>query len=157
MTVQTYYTLTCNDCSKMAKTLHEGVRPLNWGGPWRYRSSRYGEDYCPECTRKRLEKDWPEGVPMPEVGQEIYIKSSYYIDHGEDDVDGGLAHIERIEYNPGCKNPINRVMVKVREVDGHQYNYFTLMGDQDKLRADYGDREAKNNPDLDENGYPNRY
>lgn len=157
MTVQTFHTLTCDDCGTRTKTRREGERPVGWGGPMRMHNSRYGEDYCPSCTRFRIAQDWPEGVPMPEIGQDIYIGTSLYIDHGEDDVQGGLAKITAIEYNPACSQPTNRVMVKVSEVSGHSYNYLLAMHEQDERRERYGDRRAYPDPDVDEHGVPNRY
>ncbi|MCK9543452.1 MAG: hypothetical protein M0R03_15635 [Novosphingobium sp.] len=41
-------------------------------------------------------------LQMPKVGDEIYVGSSYYIDHGEDDFDGGLCKIIKVEIE-NCK------------------------------------------------------
>lgn len=148
MTVQTYYTIACDDCGKGAKTVGRGERPFGWGGPSRFRGSKFGEDFCPMCTRERIAKDWPEGLELPAIGDEIYIGTSLYIDHGEDDVMGGLATINGMEYNPGCKNDVNRVMVTVAEVPGRAYNYLIAKREEDKRRAQYGERRAYPDPDY---------
>lgn len=157
MSVQTSYHMNCDGCGLETKTTRKGIRPDGWGGPWRYYNMDFGEDYCPECTQGMIAKDWPEDIPMPRIGQDVYISTSLYIDHGEDDVQGGLAKISKIEYNPGCPQPTNRVMVSVVEVPGTSYNYSSIMREADKRREEYGDRRAYPDPDVNESGYPNRY
>lgn len=86
---------------------------------------------------------------MPEVGEKIYIPTSLYLDHGEDDVHGGLATISGVEYDPDCPNEINRIFVSVEEVPGRLYNYQLLLQDQEKLKERYGDQVAYPDPDYD--------
>jgi hypothetical protein len=136
----------CDDCDRKAPG---PTRPHDWGGSTRSRyASIHSDDYCPECTQRRLAADWPEGVPLPEIGQDIYIGTSLYIDHGEDDVRGGLAKINGIEYNPGCGNPTNRVFVTVAELPGRSYNYLIAMQEYDERKASYGENRAYPDPDY---------
>src|SRR5688572_19049791 len=113
MSVETRHKLICDGCGAETVTRAQGLRPPGWHGSSRYRNSTFGEDYCATCSEERAREALPEGVELPEIGQDIYIRSAYYIDHGEDDFDGGLCKINRIEYNPGCPNLVNRIMVGI--------------------------------------------
>ena len=88
-------------------------------------------------------------MKMPEVGEKIYIPTSLYMDHGEDDVHGGLATISEVVLNSDCPQESNRIYVFVQEVPGVSYNYWVLLRDQDKLRERFGDQAAYPDPDYD--------
>lgn len=86
---------------------------------------------------------------MPKIGDKLYISSSYYISHGEDDVDGGLATIKSIKISdhlPADDN--NSIFVTFEEIPGVEYNYKLLLEKQDKLSKEYADKIAKPNPDI---------
>ncbi len=87
-------------------------------------------------------------MKMPEPGEKIYIHTSLYLDHGEDDVHGGLATISNVELNPNCPQESNRIYIQVKEVPGVSYNYWVLMQEQEKLKERYGDQVAYPDPDY---------
>lgn len=83
------------------------------------------------------------------IGDQIYIPSSFYIDHGEDDVQGGLATIEKFifsDYLP--EDHINSIFVTFEEIETAQYNYKVLLQKQDELKKEFRDRKAYNDPDF---------
>lgn len=87
------------------------------------------------------------GVIEPKIGQKMYIQSSYFIDNGYNDVSGGLATIEEIKFRYIRENPINSIMVKFKEINGHTYNYIAAMIRQKELKSQYNGRVAKNDPE----------
>jgi len=84
-------------------------------------------------------------MKKPKVGSKIYINSSFYISHGSDDVEGGLATISKAEKIPGCEE----WFIEVKEIPGHGYNYELLMEDQKELKKEFGKRKAHADPDID--------
>ncbi|MEQ8174385.1 MAG: hypothetical protein ABRQ26_04870 [Syntrophomonadaceae bacterium] len=88
-------------------------------------------------------------MKIPEVGEKIYIPSSLYMDHGEDDVHGGMATIAKVELNLDCPQETNRIYVYVEEVPGVVYNYAVLIEEQEKLKERYGGQAAYPDPDYD--------
>jgi hypothetical protein len=94
----------------------------------------------------------PEDV---KPGDELYIGTSLYIDHGEDDVCGGIAVVEEIIYKPVPANPVNSWFADFVGIDGHRYNLSILLERQDELREEYGDRIAHNCPDVPGHKCPN--
>lgn len=110
---------------------------------------------CPNCGLEYVVRDgevkWrytpPDDFKMPEIGDEIYVPSSFHISAGHLDKQGGLATITEIkgEYDP--KN-CNCLFVKVKEVSG-EYNYLSLLKQQDELKKRFGKRRAYPDPDED--------
>lgn len=93
---------------------------------------------------------------MPKVGDKIYIGTSLYIGHGEDDVEGGLATISKVELSPHVPfGHYNSIFVRVKEVPSHSYNYNYLMEHQEEYAERFGDRVAY--PDPDYNYYGGRW
>lgn len=95
-------------------------------------------------------------VEMPVVGESIYIPSTYFIGHGEDDIEGGLATIARVDIQE-CSNPYNTVFVAVKEAQGHVYNWQYLLSNQDKWRDKYAGKIAHNDPDFTFDKHGNYY
>jgi hypothetical protein len=87
----------------------------------------------------------PETIP-PKVGDKIYVGSSYYIDHGEDDFDGGICTIKKV-INPGFKGK-GSINVIVEENPTSEHNYEYLLEHQDEWKLRYGKRVGKMNPDF---------
>jgi len=83
---------------------------------------------------------------LPEPGDEIYVPTSWYLSRGADDVQGGLATVERIEHKPSWGEH-NRVWVYVEGIE-RGYNWSSLLPDQAKLKAQFGERRAHADPDL---------
>jgi len=77
-------------------------------------------------------------------GDKIYIPSSYYIDHPQDDVDGGIATINTITVNNYLpEDHYNRVFVSVDEIPNVSYNLTSLLEKQDKLKKEFKDKVAR--------------
>lgn len=87
-----------------------------------------------------------EGPGVPSVGEDIYIGSSFYIDHGEDDVVGGLAEVAKVtlQVSGGVKMPF----VAVKENPGTNYNWKYLQEVQAELKKEFGNKRAYQDPDL---------
>lgn len=65
-----------------------------------------------------------------------------YLDHGEDDVDGGLATVSKA-------GPWNGSgwFIEVKEHPGHSYNWDCLKDKQKQLKKEFGKTKAEPNPD----------
>ena len=84
---------------------------------------------------------------IPKVGQKIYVDSHYYISHGSDDDEGGIATIESIKESiSGGKKCI---FVTVKEHPGSSYNWEFLSEKQSALKKEFGKRKAHPCPDID--------
>ncbi|WP_157448564.1 hypothetical protein [Brevibacillus brevis] len=83
----------------------------------------------------------------PVRGLRIYVPTSLSIGHGQDDVRGGLATIERIMLKE-CENEYNTVFCTVKEVRGKSYNWRYLLSNQDKWAIKYDKQIARNDPDY---------
>ena len=91
--------------------------------------------------------------PLPVLGQDIYMKTSVFIGHGEDDFDGGLCKISYIDnkFNPKETNKIwqgNSITIEVEENAGWRNNWFYIMDHQEEWSKEYGKRRGKMNPDY---------
>jgi len=85
-------------------------------------------------------------TPKLKVGDKIYIRTSLSIDHGQDDVSGGLATVAKITsgISAGKKTPF----VEVKEVPGTSYNWEILAEEQESLRKQYKNQVAHPDPDF---------
>ena len=81
------------------------------------------------------------------IGDKIYVDSHFYIDHGEDDVVGGLATVSHItESNSNGKKCL---FVAVEEHPGVLYNWDQVLSEQqDMLKKDFGKQKAFADPDY---------
>jgi hypothetical protein len=78
----------------------------------------------------------------PKVGDLIYVGSHYFLERGEDDVEGGLGRVTKVtEQTYGC-------FVTVAEHAGHSYNWEVLAKQQKEFKQTYGLQFGYNNPDL---------
>ena len=82
-----------------------------------------------------------EPVPMPIVGEDVYVPSELYLWHGRDDFAGGLCRIVRVTESFGG------LFVEVEENPGSLYSWAILLEDQERLRERFGDRRGRPNPD----------
>jgi len=86
---------------------------------------------------------------QPEIGNKIYVPSSYYVYHGEDDFEGGLAIINKVEYSDHLpKDHCNYTMVGIEGRPTTMYNYKVLLEEQAKLKKRFGNKLAHPDPDL---------
>ena len=79
-------------------------------------------------------------MQLPSVGEDIYVETRWSIDHGEDDVQGGLGEVTKIEHKYGSH------FVYVKEVP-NGYNWGLLYPKQDELRKEFGRKRARPDPD----------
>lgn len=88
-------------------------------------------------------------IKDPQKGDTIYVPSSYYVYRGEDDFEGGLATIDKIEFNKNLpKDHCNYTMVGIVGRPSTMYNYKSLLEQQEELKKEYGEQVAHPNPDL---------
>ena len=95
----------------------------------------------------------------PKVGDKIYVPSSYYVYRGEDDFEGGIATVSKIEHSKHLpKDHINYTMVGIEGRPSTMYNWRILAERQEELKKEYGDQVAYSNPDLSPefNCHPNQ-
>ncbi len=85
-------------------------------------------------------------MSVPKVGQMIYVGSAFYIDHGEDDRVGGLAKVKAIKLSMsgGKMMPF----VTVEEFPETSFNWEFLEREQDKLKKEFGLKQAYRSPDC---------
>jgi hypothetical protein len=88
-------------------------------------------------------------ITEPKNGDKIYVPTSCYVYRGEDDFEGGLATINRVELNKNLpKNHINYAMVGIEGRPSAMYNYRMLVEKQEELKKQYEGKVAHSNPDL---------
>jgi hypothetical protein len=76
------------------------------------------------------------------VGDDIYLHTSLYLSHGEDDFDGGLCEIIRIEETS------YGTFLYVKEDSHAGHNYKFLLEEQEELKKIHGKRRGRKNPDY---------
>ena len=90
------------------------------------------------AERKKLPKieKWDIGP-----GDELYVGDSWSIDHGEDDMDGGIAVVKRV-YKQGITTFVEFVGL------GHVLNLDFVLEHQDEWEKEFGNRLAHDCPDV---------
>lgn len=92
----------------------------------------------------------------PKIGMKIYVPSSFYLSHGADDFEGGIATISKIEYSKTLPpDHCNYCFVGIKERKVSMYNYGILLSEQAELKKEYGKRKA--HPDPDNHPSSNRW
>lgn len=88
-------------------------------------------------------------IKAPQIGDKIYVPSSYYVYRGEDDFEGGLATINKVEVSKHLpKDNSNYWMVGIEGIPSTMYNYRVLVEEQDELKKEYAGKVAHSSPDL---------
>jgi hypothetical protein len=88
---------------------------------------------------------------VPKVGQKIYVDSAYYIDHGEDDRDGGIATVSKVVMGISAGKKVH--FIQVKEIPDVQMNWDQHLRDaQPELRKEFGKQKAKMCPDYTDYG-----
>jgi hypothetical protein len=124
--------------------------PVSLNSIWDIRRSfgKSKREYDYTLTLKRIaEIEASDHWRRPVVDEPVYVGSSYYIDHGEDDFCGGKATIRSIEREWFPTNPYNALSVTLHEHPGHQHNWYALMESEPETRERY-DGEAHPCPDV---------
>lgn len=97
----------------------------------------------------KTNRDIHKIMKKPKEGDKIYVPTSLYVYRGEDDFEGGLATINKIEYsNHLPEDHYNYTMVGIKERPGTMYNWKYLMENQDEWKARYGEQVAHPDPDM---------
>ena len=97
----------------------------------------------------------PTPAPEPKKGQVIYVDSSYHISRGSDDFAGGRATVSKVtqvaerDFPSGEPTGKHRWDIEIAERPGCTYNYTQLLGQQAKVRKEYGKQKARPDPDID--------
>jgi hypothetical protein len=90
--------------------------------------------------RIKLGKYW-----VPKAGDVIYVGDHFYLDHGEDDVAGGLAQVTHIVTDMSGSKP--SVFVEVAQIDG-RFNWKDyLYEEQADFLIEFGNDVAHPDPD----------
>lgn len=85
-------------------------------------------------------------LAVPVVGQEIYIPSSVYLSHGEDDVLGGRAIVARVKEEKHGDRTVHGITVK--ELPNTTYYWENgLAQQQNELQKRFCDQCARPDPD----------
>jgi hypothetical protein len=99
------------------------------------------DDLKIELQEKKL-----KAMKAPKVGDLIYVGSSYYLDHGEDDFEGGICKVIDVELgvSAGKKVPF----IEVKERPGHSYNWEYLKEHQAEWKKEFGKKRGHADPDF---------
>ena len=95
-----------------------------------------------------------KGKPwVPKPGDYIYTASSMSIDHGEDDVVGGLGQVTELKPMMSGGDP-KTLFVAVAQLPGHSRNWSQmLVKEQAELMKRFGTKFAHPDPDTSGSGY----
>ena len=75
-------------------------------------------------------------------GTKLYVKSSYYIDHDEDDVEGGIAEVESVKWDTTLpKEHFNAVFVTFKNLP-MSYNLKYILENQSEWAIEYAGKTA---------------
>lgn len=81
-------------------------------------------------------------------GDKIYIPTALYIDHGEDDIQGGWAIVESVTTDERLsEDNYNRTFVTVEGID-ISYNMNYLIENQKEWAKEYKNTKARPNPEY---------
>jgi hypothetical protein len=85
-------------------------------------------------------------LPIPKVGDDIYVPSAFYLSHGVDDVVGGLGKVIKVKEGISCGETTYFVYVAEHENKG--YNWEFLAKQQEDLKKQFGNERAYPDPDY---------
>jgi hypothetical protein len=89
-----------------------------------------------------------ETITIPEVGDKIYVNSSFSISHGSDDFTGGVATVTKVYKSMSGGDP-NCLFVEIAE-GNRGYNWTQILSqEQAKLKKEFGKSKAHPSPDID--------
>lgn len=75
-------------------------------------------------------------------GDELYVGTQWSIDHGQDDMCGGIAIVKGVRKIPHCKT----LFIDFENLD-HSPNAEILLAEQEEMEKSYGNRIAHMCPD----------
>lgn len=102
------------------------------------------------AIKKREKKDRADrakvaAMPLPKVGDDIYVPSALHLSHGRDDVVGGLARVKSVSRQMSGGEQVH--FVSVKEISGGFNWEQDLALIQDKLKKEFGKNRAYPDPD----------
>jgi len=83
-----------------------------------------------------------ENIPIPKVGESVYIDTYIFVTHGIDDFYGGLCEVDLVNTDNG------NVYISVKEDPGTSYNWKHLYQEQEQLKNKFGTNRGYQKPDL---------
>ena len=88
-----------------------------------------------------------ETLPVPRVGDDIYVGTSLYLSHGEDDFCGGLAQV--VEVLEGLRGGGTIDFGQLKERPGISFNWEQYLAQrQEELKERFGSDRAHPDPDY---------
>ncbi len=88
-------------------------------------------------------------IKIPKIGDKIYVPSCYYVYRGEDNFEGGLATINKIEEKKHLpKDDTNYWFVGIEGRPTTMWNWKILLKEQNELKRKHMGQIAHSNPDL---------
>ena len=110
--------------------------------------ARKSENVFPKHKIEQLRKRIASGKPwVPKVGDLVYVNTMLSIDHGEDDVVGGLAQVTRA-YKSMSGGNRDCIFIEVAQHDrGGNWTQW-LCPEQKDLMKEFGNKVAYPDPDL---------
>jgi len=117
--------------------------------------ARASENKLDRTKLAALKKRIAAGKPWtPKVGDYVYVRTMMSIDHGEDDVVGGLAEVTRV-YDSMSGGDAKCKFIEIMQHDrGGNWTQF-LCPEQKRLMRDHGNSFARPDPDYGYAGDPN--
>lgn len=98
-----------------------------------------------DLLKKRIHSG---GYWVPEVGDYIYVRTSLFIDHGQDDVVGGLAEVTRAYESMSCGDSKCIFVETMQHSNGGGNWTQSLFREQGRLMEEYGESFAYPDPDY---------
>ena len=97
---------------------------------------------------KRYKENLGFNLPIPKVGDVIYVPTSLYVYRGNDDFAGGKATINKVEFSKHLPvDHYNYTMIGIEERPDTMYNWLPLVEKQKELKKMYADQIAHPDPD----------
>ncbi len=112
---------------------------------WNTRPSTKLWDVVDGIEKKNKKRRRWNGAGVPEVGEDIYVQSAYYLSRGRDDFLGGLCEVAEVRTRTSAGKEVP--FVSVVERPGHGYNWEILKEAQEKLAKEYGEYRGRECPD----------
>lgn len=101
-----------------------------------------------DLLKKRIHSG---GFWVPKVGDYIYVRTSLFIDHGEDDQVGGLAEVIDVHDGMSGGDPKCKFVVTMQHNGGGSNWTQFLFREQERLMKEFGENFAY--PDPDDRSY----
>lgn len=89
-------------------------------------------------------------MKLPKIGDKVYLPSQYYISRGEDDIEGGIAEIDRIIISENLPlHHYNAIMIGFKGFDkARSWNYRYILENQKDWCKSYKGKFAHHSPDI---------